>query len=86
MLEGAKLLGLMRHAVGLDSKRAAGYRNNYATEQSDPDWLFLCDIGLAVTGRKIPGGLQMFHVSKAGVAMLRVLHPGKLRKDLKGGV
>lgn len=79
---GFELLELLRHAVG---KR--GHRNHFAAEVDGDDWRsweLLTGLGLAQRGQCINSGtLQLFHVSCAGVAMLRKLSPGKYSVDLR---
>jgi hypothetical protein len=76
---GVLLLGQLEHAVG-----DKGHRNYYATEPGDIDWEHLVSLRLAVRGRTIPGGLQNYHVSVPGVAMLRALYPRRYSRELKG--
>ena len=77
---GRALLDMLKHAVG-----ESGDRNYYAEEPSCAQgWDLLVDLGLAVRGRDIPGGLRYYHVSAAGVAMLRAMFPRKYRRSLKG--
>lgn len=77
-----QLIGLMTHALGKD-----GFRNYYAAEPADKEakgWEALVELGLAVRGRAIPGGLVYYHVTDAGVAALRVMFPRRFKREMKG--
>jgi len=77
---GVDLLRLLEHAVG-----DHGHRNHYAAaDDSFAEWELLCELFLAVPGRKVPGALRYYHVSVPGVALLRALHPRRYSRELKG--
>ena len=61
----AKEIGVMRHALGADS-RSPGFRNHYAAEPGDPELEAMVEKGLMFRGRAFPedmGGLAYYHVT-----------------------
>lgn len=82
MMTPALLLGMMLHATGgMRSKHRSKipWRNHYVANKDSLEsrsWLFLVDLGLAISHRPSPisGGedYTSFSVSPAGVAFLKV--------------
>lgn len=70
-----KQVGMLRHAVGADSK-SAGYRNRYCTEVDDKDALSLVEAGL-MTGPQYTDGsvgkdCSLFFVTKKGFDLMGI--------------
>lgn len=71
----AEKIGLARHALGLDGRRAVSYRNRYVTGPGAADypvWLSMVAEGLAERrdGRTLPyGGDDLFWLTRDGAEM-----------------
>jgi hypothetical protein len=76
---GKYLLDLMQHAVGSEG------RNYFCADNAGNDyecWCVLVGLGLALQGGRINAGkAQLFHVSDAGIALLRAQWGGQLVQD-----
>ena len=61
----------LQHSLGISDGRTKEYRNHYADEPDCPQMAKLIAMGLMKRGYRIPGGLQMYHVTEAGKKIAR---------------
>lgn len=71
-------LEILRHSLGLNERTNEPYRNNYAANPGDLD--YLVDAGAMFKGRAIPGGLQYYHVTPEGIEAAKKSHEARKPK------